>query len=871
MVIIVEVINKKWEGRFLFVHHTHYFGPCFYRAEIVVSGNSFGYFEWVHQIGFKKLSLQPKLSVSMTISYNWLSEYLPIKIEPERLSKILTAIGLEVESLHPYESIKGSLAGLIIAEVLTCEPHPDADKLKVTTVNTGKQTLQVVCGAANVAAGQKVILATAGTTIYPSNGDPVTLKKVKIRGVESNGMICAEDEIGVGNNHEGIIVAPPHSAVGLPAAWLYETYEDQIFEIGLTPNRMDAMSHLGVAKDVCAYLTHHDKVDMPVKYPFKNGFKVDTPGKPIEVIIENSDACRRYAGISISNITVQHSPAWLQTRLKTIGLHPINNIVDITNFILHETGQPLHAFDADKILGNQVIVKNVAAGTLFTTLDGKEKKLIAGDLLICNAEAPMCMAGIYGGQNSSVTASTKNIFLESAWFNNVVTRKSSVHHGLRTDAATRFEKGVDISNTVNVLKRAAELIKEICGGEISSDLIDVFPNPIQQVSIGLKYHYLKKLSGKNYHGDSIKNILKALGFEIMKEGIDEIWVNVPHSKPDITLPADLVEEIMRIDGLDNIDIPATIQISPSHDAGSYSNAAREKVANMLTGIGFYEIFTNSITNSAYFDEATLQTSVKMINNLSADLDILRPTMLPTGMEVIAHNINRKNTDLCLYEFGNTYHKEEEGKYDEVKHLSLYITGNSAPTAWNQKTAKADFYFLKAACEKIFAATGVTGVVFEANSDTPFETGAVLRIKNKEIGRLGMTNEKTNKQFGIKQPVLYADLLWEVMLNSKKSNRFSYKEISKFPSVQRDLALVVDKAITYAQVEKMAAGLQLTNLQKTRLFDIFESDKLGGNKKSMAVNFTFEDSTKTLTDVEIDEMMNKIIAACEQQLQAEIRK
>jgi phenylalanyl-tRNA synthetase beta chain len=807
----------------------------------------------------------------MIISYNWLSEYLPTKIEPERLSKILTAIGLEVESLHRYESIKGSLAGLITAEVLTCEPHPDADKLKITTVNTGKETLQVVCGASNVTSGQKVILATAGTTIYPSIGDPLTLKKVKIRGVESNGMICAEDEIGVGNSHDGIMVLAADTVVGLPAASLFETYEDQIFEIGLTPNRMDAMSHLGVAKDVCAYLTHHDKEEVHVKHPFKNGFKSDSAGKPIEVVIENSDACRRYAGISISGISVQESPAWLQTKLKTIGLNPINNIVDITNFILHETGQPLHAFDADKIKGNKVVVKNVAEGTPFVTLDGKEKKLTAEDLLICNDEEPMCMAGIYGGQNSGVTSTTTNIFVESAWFNNIVTRKSSVHHGLRTDAATRFEKGVDISNTVTVLKRAAELIKEVCGGEISSDIIDVFPNPIQQVSIGLKYHYLKKLSGKNYHGDSIKNILKALGFEIMKEGIDELWVNVPHSKPDITLPADLVEEIMRIDGLDNIDIPATIQISPSNDGGSYSSAAREKVANILTGIGFYEIFTNSITNSAYFDDTTLLTAVKMINNLSADLDILRPTMLPTGMEVIAHNINRKNTDLCLFEFGNTYHKEEDGKYNEVKHLSLYVTGNRNPTAWNEKASKADFYFLKSVCEKIFAATGVTHVLFEPNADDTFEMGAILLIKNKEIGRIGITSEKVNKQFGIKQPVLYADLCWDHMLNNKKSNRFSYREISKFPSVQRDLALVVDKAITYAQVEKLAAGLQLSYLQKIRLFDIFESDKLGTNKKSMAVNFTFEDSSKTLTDAEIDDMMNKIITACEKQLQAEIRK
>ena len=807
----------------------------------------------------------------MIISYNWLSEYLPLKIEPERLSKILTAIGLEVESMHKYETIKGGLQGLITAEIISCEKHPDADKLKITQVNTGTEILQVVCGAPNAAAGQKVIFATVGSTIYPINGEPITLKKAKIRGAESNGMICAEDEIGVGQSHDGIMILPAETPIGQPALSLFEAYEDFIFEIGLTPNRMDAMSHLGVAKDVCAYLSHHDKNGTTVKSPFKNNFKPGITGKPIEVIIEDTTACRRYAGISLSNITVAESPKWLQQKLMAIGLKPINNIVDITNFILHETGQPLHAFDASKITGNTIIVKKLDDATGFTTLDEKERKLSAGDLMICNAEKPMCIAGVYGGIESGVTTTTKNIFIESAWFDPVSIRKTSVYHGLRTDAATRFEKGIDISNTVVVLKRAAEMIKEICGGEISGEIIDVFPNPISQTSIGLKYHYLKKLSGKNYHGDTIKNILTALGFELIREGADEMWVNVPFSKPDITIPADLVEEIMRIDGLDNIEIPSTISISPSNNTTSLSNTLREKVANMLTGIGFYEIFTNSITNSAYFDEAGLKDAVKMINNLSADLDILRPTMIPTGLEVIAHNINRRNANLCLFEFGKTYKKIQDADYAEEKHLSLYVSGEIKETSWNHKAEKADFYFLKAACEKVFAATGISNVTYEPTHNDDFETAAIISIKKKVIGIAGIVSDKKNKSFGIKQPVLVADINWDEMIATLKTKNLKYTDISKFPSVQRDLALVVNKNVTYGQVQQTAASLNLAQLQSTRLFDVFESEKLGAGKKSIAVNFSFGDNNKTLTDAEIDEMMNKLIAAFEKQQNAEIRK
>ncbi|HQW91598.1 MAG TPA: phenylalanine--tRNA ligase subunit beta, partial [Ferruginibacter sp.] len=654
----------------------------------------------------------------MIISYNWLNEYMPEIIEPEKLSKILTSIGLEVESMEKYETIKGSLEGLLIGEVITCEKHPDADKLKITTVNTGNaEKLQIVCGAANVAVGQKVVVATIGTTIYPVTGDPVTMKKAKIRGVESQGMICAEDEIGLGESHAGIMILPDDSKVGMPAAGYFKLTNDFIFEIGLTPNRMDAMSHLGVARDVCAYLCHHTKKDTVVKTPFKNGFKPDNQGLQMEVIIENTEACQRYSGVSIEGVTVAESPGWLQQKLKSIGLRPINNIVDITNFILHESGQPLHAFDADAITGRKVIIKNLPEGTPFTTLDEKERKLAAEDLMICHAEAPMCIGGVYGGLQSGVSASTKNIFLESAWFNPIYIRKTSLRHGLRTDAATRFEKGVDISNTVHVLKRAAILIKEIAGGEIASDIIDVYPSPKQKTEVALKYHYLKKLSGKNYHGDAVKNILHSLGFDLLKEGADEMRFAVPFSKPDISMAADIVEEIMRIDGLDNVEIPNTISIAPAVETLAHEAAYTEKTAEYLAGSGFREIFTNSITNSAYYTDDVLQHTVKMINNLSEELNIMRPGMMETGLTSIAYNLNRKNNDLKFYEFGKTYMVNETGKYSEKNHLAIYVTGNKSAGSWKEKAGKADFYFMKAVFEKIMHVLGLQVDVYTRSENT----------------------------------------------------------------------------------------------------------------------------------------------------------
>ncbi len=815
----------------------------------------------------------------MIISYNWLCEYLPAgqagmpeAIEPEKLSRILTAIGLEVESLEKFEAVKGGLQGLVVGEVLTCEKHPDADKLKLTTVTIGSgEDLQIVCGAHNVAAGQKVVVAPIGTTIYPLNGEPMMMKKAKIRGVESHGMICAQDEIGLGEDHAGIIVLPHDTAAGTLLADHFNLTDDHIFEIGLTPNRIDAMSHLGVAKDVCAYLTHHTKKDTIVRSPFKNNFKPDNQGLQMGVVIENEESCQRYSGVSIEGVTIAESPSWLQDKLKSIGLRPINNIVDITNFILHETGQPLHAFDANAITGKKLVIKNVPEGTAFITLDEKERKLFGEDLMICNSEAPMCIAGVYGGMHSGVTPSTKNIFLESAWFNPTTIRKTSLKHGLRTDAAARFEKGVDISNTVNVLKRAALLIKEIAGGQIASDIVDIYPNPKQRTEVALKYHYLKKLSGKNYHGDTIKNILHSLGFELIKEGADEMRFSVPYSKPDISIAADIVEEIMRIDGLDNVEIPNMITIAPSVDTLTHEVAYTEKVAEYLAGSGFREIFTNSITNSAYYSNEVLEGTVMMINNLSEELNVLRPAMMETGLSSIAYNLNRKNTDLKFFEFGKTYMVNAAGKYAEDNHLAIYATGNKTAGSWKSKAEKVDLYFIKAVFEKILLVLGLKIDSYAPATNPGLSDAVQAFIKNEPVAEIGVLHKNKMERFDIKQPVFYADLNWDRLLKLNKKINIQYKEISKYPAVSRDLAIVVDKTLPFEAVEKATQAARINKLTSISLFDIFESDKIGDGKKSMAINFNFLDEEKTMTDKEIDAMMNKLIAAYEKDLGAEIRK
>src|SRR5688572_16088089 len=808
----------------------------------------------------------------MTISYKWLSEYLPETPEPEKLAKILTSIGLEVESFEKYEEVKGGLKGLVVGEVLSAEKHPNADKLTLAKVNTGNgEPLQIVCGAPNVATGQKVIVARAGTTIYPSVGEPLTMKVVKIRSVESYGMICAEDEIGLGTAHEGILVLDASTKVGTPVADYFQPYEDWIYDIAITPNRMDAMSHWGVAKDICAYLNHIEKKPVKAKLPLSNGFKIDKKSFPISVAIENTNACQRYSGISISGITIKESPKWLTRKLKAIGVRPINNIVDITNFIQHETGQPVHAFDADEIKGGQVIIKNLPEGSTFVTLDEKPRKLSAEDLMICDSGGGICIAGVFGGLHSGVTAKTKNIFLESAWFNPIDIRKTSFRHNLRTDAATRFEKNVDISNTVTVLKRAALMIKELTGGEISSDIVDVYPNPKEKAQVSLKYHYLKTLSGKNYHPDSVKDILNSLGFEIAKEGIDELRVSVPYSKPDITLPADLVEEILRIDGLDNITIPQSITITPSVEENFLLQTLKEKISNFLVGLGFYEILTNSITNSAYYNDEDLKSAVKMLNNLSSDLNIMRPSMLETGLESVAYNLNRKNNNLKFFEFGKTYKTAGSGKYEEKEHLCLYITGDTTEQGWKNKSQQADFFLMKGVVETILKLLGLTPVSFDTVINEKFSDALQAIINRNIVLTVGTVSRKELRLFDIKQRVFFADFNWELLIELAGNTQVDIKEIPKFPAVHRDLAIVVPRELKYELVEKSVHKIRLDKLQEVKLFDIFESEKLGTDKKSMAVSFTFLDKEKTLTDKEIDDWMNKIIETLEIEFNAQVRK
>ena len=581
--------------------------------------------------------------------------------------------------------------------------------------------------------------------------------------------------------------------------------------------------------------------------------------------------CGRVArGGDIKNITVKESPDWLKQRLKAIGLRPINNIVDITNYILHETGQPLHAFDADAITGAEVIVKNLPEGTAFITLDEKERKLNADDLMICNKEEAMCIAGVFGGQKSGVTVTSKNIFLESAWFNPVTTRKTSFRHNLRTDAAARFEKGVDISNTVHVLKRAALLIKELAGGEIASDVVDVYPTPKEKTQIVIKYHFLKKISGKNYHPDTVKKIFESLNFEILKDSIDELWVAAPLSKPDIELPADLAEEIMRIDGLDNVEIPTSITISPSTEVDYTGFAYKEKISNSLAGQGFYEIFTNSIANSAWYSEEVLSATVKMLNNLSAELNVMRPSMLETGLQCIAFNLNRRNNNLRLFEFGKTYTTSAVGKYFETDHLAIYTSGNNE-SSWKQKAAATDVYFLKTVVSGILQQAGLLAETVVAKAEKAFSGLIQYKIKKQIVARIGIVDTNQLKLFDIKQPVYFADINWNILTQLASKAKLEFKEIPRFPSVERDLALVIAQATTYAEVEETILNAKVSRLKSVSLFDVFESEKIGKDKKSMALNFIFQDDEKTLTDNETEQMMGTLIHALEKQLAAEIRK
>jgi phenylalanyl-tRNA synthetase beta chain len=825
-------------------------------------------------LGWDRLSLRSKQKREklMTISYNWLCDYLPVKIEPERLSRILTSVGLEVEGLERYEAVKGGLEGLVIGEVLECGPHPNADKLKLTRVNTGgSEPLSIVCGAANVAVGQKVVVALPGTTIYPVSGEPITLKIAKIRGVESHGMICAEDEIGLGESHAGILALPAEAPVGMPAADWFKPYSDTLIIIGLTPNHMDAMSHWGVARDVCAWLSHHENKEYLPRTPSVGTFTVGGNSLPVAVSILNPRSCGRYSGVSVKGITIKESPGWMQEKLNAIGIRSINNIVDITNFVLHELGQPLHAFDLNAIKGREIIVRNLPEGTPFVTLDEKERKLSAADLMICDAAGGIAMAGVFGGLHSGISASTRDIFLESAWFNPADIRLTSFRHGLRTDAALHFEKGMDISGTVHALKRAAVLIRDLAGGEIASEIVDVYPGEKGKPVVALTYDYLKKLSGKEYAPVAVKKILISLGFEITGENSSGIEVAVPWHKPDVGLAADIVEEIMRIDGLDNIIIPVAITISPSVENDSSTAAWKKETSGWLVGQGFNEIMTNSITNSAYFAEEELRSAVSMINNLSADLNILRPSMLETGLESIAWNLNRKSSRLRFFEFGKTYSAAGVGNYSEINHLSLYLTGDLNEDTWKGEAKPADFYYLKGLCERLFEIVGLRFESWSELKDPKLSQGLSVTVGDHLLLTSGIVRTEILKQFDIRQPVLFADIRWDKLMTLAVARKIEFRELPRQLPVYRDLAMIVGKNLPYQEVETAIRSTRLDKLREVKLFDIFESEKLGSGKKSMALSLTFLDEEKTLTDKEIDGMVARIMTALEKEVQAEIRK
>jgi phenylalanyl-tRNA synthetase beta chain len=812
--------------------------------------------------------------IDMTISYKWLLEYLPVELDPEKISGILNSIGLEVEKLEKYEQVRGSLEGLLIGEVLQAEKHPNADKLSLTKVNIGNnETLSIVCGAPNVAAGQKVLVAPVGATIYPMQGDPLTMRLAKIRGEESQGMICAEDEVGLGSSHAGILVLDSSAAPGTSAANYFSPYEDHVFEIGLTPNRSDAMSHLGVARDICAYLSHHEKKTYSVRLPYPTGNAATSEKRlTISVDVEDNFACPRYSGLTITGVKVGSSPAWLANRLKAAGIRPINNIVDITNYVLHETGQPLHAFDADMIAGGKVIVKKLPADTSFQSLDDKERKLHAEDLIICDGNSePMCMAGVFGGKSSGVSMQTVNIFLESACFNAGMIRKTSFRHHLRTDAATHFEKGIDIGNTVNVLQRAAQLICKLAGGELASDVVDVYPSPAKKGTITVSYDYLRRISGKKYARETVRGVLESLSFGIEADNEHEITVSVPLHKTDVTLPADIAEEVMRIDGFDNIDIPTSITITPATEENILPSVLKEKISNILAGMGYFEIMNNSITNSAFLTDEELPTAVRMMNNLSAELDSLRVSMLETGLQTVLHNLNRKNTNLRLFEFGKTYSTAGAGKYREVEHLAIFLSGKSREENWHNKKEISDIYHLKGVAGSVLAQLGITGLEFHAYVNPRLEEHLEVRCGGTIVANIGKANSALMTRFDIKQDVYVADLLWENCVQLAASRKLSYQEIPRFPAVQRDLAFVVDHQLEYGMIEDVLSRIRITRLKQTRLFDVFESEKLGAGKKSIALSFTFLDEEKTLTDKDIDEMMQKIIVTFEKELNAEIRK
>lgn len=820
----------------------------------------------------------------MNISYNWLKEYLDFDLQPEEVSAALTSIGLETGGVEEVQTIKGGLEGLVIGEVLTCVEHPNSDHLHITTVNVGgEEPLQIVCGAPNVAAGQKVVVAVNGTKLY--DGDEVfTIKRSKIRGVESNGMICAEDEIGIGTDHAGIIVLPADAVVGTPAKEYYNVKSDYVLEVDITPNRVDGTSHFGVARDLAAYLKQNGK-PTELKRPSVDAFKIDDETPAIEVIVENTEACPRYSGVTIKGVTVKESPEWLKNRLNIIGLRPINNVVDVTNYVLHEMGQPLHSFDAGKVTGDKVIVKTMPEGTRFVTLDGVERTLTDRDLMICNTEEAMCIGGVFGGLDSGVTEQTTDVFLESACFHPTWIRKTARRFGLNTDASFRFERGLDANNTIYVLKRAALLIQEVAGGKITGSIQDVYPNPVQPYTVELTYNKINSLIGKDIPVETVKSILASLEMEIVSETTEGLTIHVPVYRIDVQRDVDVIEDILRIYGYNNIEFSDSVKSNLSYKtATDRSYDLQNLISEQLCGSGFNEIMNNSLTRSAYYDELTtypVSHCVMLMNPLSADLNGMRQTLLFGGLESIEHNVKRKNGNIRFFEFGNCYDYNVEKKredatlaeFSEDYRLGLWVCGDRVENSWAHADEKATVYELKAYVENILIRLGVNlkKVIFGNLSNDIYSTGvSITTTSGRELGTFGIVNRKICKAMDIDFEVYYAELSWTLLMKETKKNKVIFSEISKFPAVKRDLALLLDKSVQFAEIEKIAEESERKLLKKVSLFDVYEGKNLPAGKKSYAVSFYLQDETKTLNDKQIDAIMQKIRKNLESKLGASLR-
>ena len=808
----------------------------------------------------------------MKVSYSWIKEYLKVDLNAVDCAKVLTDTGLEVEGIQEIESIKGGLKGLVIGNVLTCEQHPNADRLRKTTVTIGNETLEIVCGAPNIAAGQNVVVATVGTILYDDKGESFKIKKGKIRGEVSLGMICGSDEIGMGGAHDGIMVLDENAKPGTPASEYFKLESDTVFEIGLTPNRSDAMGHMGVALDLRAGLAAQG-VSLDLCKPSVEAFAVDNTDLSIDVSVEDNELCPRYAGLTISGLTIEESPEWLRRRLEALGLAPINNVVDITNYVLHETGNPLHAFDAAKIKGNKIVVKTVAKDTKFTTLDDKERKLDASDLMICNNQEPMCIAGVFGGADSGVSETTTSIFLEAAFFNPVSVRKTAKRHALNTDASFRFERTVNPNTVIWALKRAALLLKEIAGGVISSEITDIYPTPIENFVVDFSYDKCDRLIGEAINRDTIKSILANLEIEILEENTEGLKLSVPPYRADVQREVDVIEEVLRIYGYNNIGmtgrINASLSIAPKPDA----HKIQERVSDLLSSNGFHESMCNSLTKASYtdgIDALKKDSQVILLNPLSQDLNAMRQTLMFGGLEGLAYNINRKVSDVFLYEFGKTYNRFGD-EFVEERRLALWMTGKKQEESWNAKSDKVDFFHLKGLVEKILQKLGLNQGVSLSQTQTDLLSEAVVyKIRKKKVVELGMVRKSILKNFGIKQEVFYADLNWDAIMEMLKNQKTSYKEVSKFPAVRRDLALLLDEKVAFTELEAIALRTDKHLLKEVKLFDVYQGDKLPEGKKSYALSFVFRDEEKTLTDKVVDKVILKIFKSLEHQLKAELR-